>query len=218
MDSQVNTALPVSLIHEPGNYLVWLDWGQVFSKPQPIEVELGCGDSNLIVELARRHPERNFLGVERLWGRLKKLDRKGRRAGLSNLRGLRIEASYCLEFLLPPNSIQTLHIYFPDPWPKRRHWNKRLVNARFTGVAATRLLPGGVVYLRTDDDAYFRQMTEVFGTSTAFRPVDTPTELAETLTDFEKEFLAQGKATHHAAYERLPGDFKLPPPPPYPSP
>ena len=82
-------------------------------------MELGCGDASFLVDYARRHPERNFIGVERLLGRLRKLDRKGRRAGLTNLRGVRIESSYFLEYLLPPHSVSALHVYFPDPWPNQ---------------------------------------------------------------------------------------------------
>ncbi len=77
---------------------------ELFPKPQPLEVELGCGDASFLVEYARQHPERNFIGVERLLGRIAKLDRKGRRAGLTNLRGVRIESSYFLQYLLPPRS------------------------------------------------------------------------------------------------------------------
>ncbi|MEI9864135.1 MAG: hypothetical protein WDN00_06205 [Limisphaerales bacterium] len=87
--------------------------GGNFQKPQPLEVELGCGDASFLAEYARRNLERNFIGVERLLGRMQKLDRKGRRAGLTNLRGVRIESAYFLQYLLPPNSASALHIYFP---------------------------------------------------------------------------------------------------------
>src|SRR5512139_3932703 len=107
-------AAPPTLICQPASFFARLDLGSLFARPQPLEVELGCGDSTFLVALAARHPERNFLGVERLLGRLRKLDRKGRRLGLTNLRGLRIEAAYCLEYLLPFASVSALHVYFPD--------------------------------------------------------------------------------------------------------
>ena len=75
-----------------------IELARLFSKPQPLEVELGSGDGSFLAEYAARHPERNFIGVERLLGRLRKLDRKGRRAGLANLRGVRIESAYFLEY------------------------------------------------------------------------------------------------------------------------
>lgn len=177
-----------------------LDLVLLFPKPQPLEVELGCGDASFLVEYARRHPERNFIGVERLLGRLRKLDRKGRRAGLTNLRGVRIESAYFLEYLLPPHSVSALHIYFPDPWPKKRHHKHRLINERFPSIVRTALAPDGVIYLRTDDSDYFRQMMEVFGASRGFQQTETPTGLAELLTDFEREFQARGIQTLRAAY------------------
>jgi tRNA (guanine-N7-)-methyltransferase len=194
------TPLP-ELIHQPASFFERLNWASLFARPQPLEVELGCGDSSFLVELARCHPERNFLGIERLRGRLRKLDRKGRRLGLVNLCGLRIEAAYCLEYLLPAHSVEALHVYFPDPWPKRRHWAKRLVNERFPALAAAALVAGGCVYLRTDDLDYFKQMQAVFAASPQLRPIETPAELVVLLTDFEREFLAQGKTTHRAAYQ-----------------
>ena len=195
--------MPQNLIYQPGSFFERLDLAQMFARPQALEVELGCGDSTFIAEWAWQNPERNFLGVERLMGRIRKLDRKGRRLGLSNLRGLHIEAAYCLEWLLPFEAVSGIHIYFPDPWPKRKHWPKRLVNDRFPALAARRLVPGGLVYLRTDDLAYFSQMTEVFAASNDFKMVETPPELSAILTDFEREFLAQGKMTRRAAYQRI---------------
>jgi tRNA (guanine-N7-)-methyltransferase len=110
-----------SLIYPLASILERLEPAKLFPKPQPLEVELGSGDGSFLAQYAARHPERNFIGVERLLGRLRKLDRKGRRAGLTNLRGVRIESAYFLEYLLPSHAASVLHVYFPDPWPKRRH-------------------------------------------------------------------------------------------------
>jgi tRNA (guanine-N7-)-methyltransferase len=192
---------PANLIYDLPSIVERMDLAKLFTKAQPLEVELGCGDASFLVELASRHPERNFIGVERLLGRLRKLDRKGNRAGLTNLRGVRIESAYFLEYLLPRHSASVLHIYFPDPWPKKKHRKYRLINERFPELARATLLQGGVVYLRTDDKDYFEQMTEVFGRDQDFRPVETPAELGELLTDFEKEFQERGIRTLHTAYQ-----------------
>jgi tRNA (guanine-N7-)-methyltransferase len=144
----------------------------------------------------------NFIGVERLLGRIQKLDRKGRRAGLSNLRGVRIESSYFLQHLLPPLSAAALHIYFPDPWPKKKHRKHRLVVGNFPALAGAALASGGVVYFRTDDADYFTQMIEVFTASGEFQEVETPAELAKLPTDFEREFVARGVQTLRAAYQK----------------
>lgn len=180
-----------------------IDLGQVFPANNSLEVELGSGDGSFLAEYAARHPERNFIGVERLLGRLRKLERKALRTGLTNLQGLRIESSYFIEYLLPRESAMALHIYFPDPWPKRKHRRHRLINERFPSIAHAALASRGTIYLRTDDEDYFNQMLEVFAASPLFHATETPGELGELLTDFEKEFLAKGIQTRRAAYSKV---------------
>jgi len=196
--------LPASLLWPLRSVVEPLDLRAMFPADQPLEVELGCGDGSFLIQYSMLHPDRNFLGVERLLGRLRKLDRKGLRARLTNLRGLRIEAAYCVQYLLPAHNVQAFHIYFPDPWPKRRHWPRRLVNERFPTLALQALAPEGVVYLRTDDAHYFAQMQVVFQAHPAFAAVETPAELAQVQTDFERDFTTRGVRTLRAAYQRLP--------------
>lgn len=176
---------------------------KLFPQVQTLEVELGSGDGTFLVEYAKRHPERNFIGVERLLGRIRKLETKGRRAAVVNLRGVRIESSYFIEFLLPAHCVSALHIYFPDPWPKRKHRRHRLINERFPEIAHRILTANGLVYLRTDDGDYFGQMLEVFGKSRQFCAVDTPADLAGLLTDFEQEFQTRGIRTLRTAYRTM---------------
>ncbi len=192
---------PENLVVELSSIVERVELAKLFPKPQPLEVELGCGDASFLVEYAGRNSQKNLIGVERLLGRIQKLDRKGRRAGLANLRGVRIESSYFLQFLLPPHSAAALHIYFPDPWPKKKHRKHRLINGGFPRLARAALAPGGRIYLRTDDADYFQQMTEVFGASGEFQEVETPAELAGLPTDFEREFNARGIKTLRAAYQ-----------------
>lgn len=203
METQcVADAANPAIIFRPPSYVQRLDTGALFAKPQPLEVELGAGDGSFFVQWAALNPAVNFLGVERLLGRLRKIERKSRRLGLANVRALRLEASYFAEHLLPRAAVSAFHIYFPDPWPKRKHRANRLINEAFTEVVRAALVPGGVVYLRTDDADYFAQMTRVFGANEHFEPVPTPEPLAAVLTDFERTFTAQGIQTNRAAYRR----------------
>ena len=144
-------------------------------------------------------------------GRIKKLDRKGRRAALTNLRCVRIESSYFLKYLLPAHSATALHVYFPDPWPKRKHRRHRLVSEQFVSLAYEVLQPGGRVYLRTDDADYFKQMIEVFAGSALFSKVEAPSDLVGLLTDFEADFNARGIITLRAAYELKRENLLIPP-------
>jgi tRNA (guanine-N7-)-methyltransferase len=198
-DLKTQTSMRENLVVELRSIVESLDLAQLFPKPQSLEVELGCGDASFLAEYAGRHPERNFIGVERLLGRIRKLDRKGRRAGLTNLRGVQIESSYFLQYLLPPHPASALHVYFPDPWPKKRHRKNRLINESFPRLAHAALAPGGGVYLRTDDEDYFAQMTGVFGASKEFQRIETPPELAE----FSR--ISSGNFAHAASahYARL---------------
>lgn len=199
----VDNKLPV--IHELTSVLERVQPDSLFPACQPVEIELGSGDGSFLVEYARRHPERNFLGIERLLGRLRKIEKKSRRAGLANVRAVRIESAYFLQYLWPARTATALHVYFPDPWPKRKHRRHRLINEQFPALARTALTPGGTVFLRTDDADYFQQMTGVFNPSPLFRPAETPPELAALLTDFEAGFRARGVKTLSAAYQSLPG-------------
>ncbi len=186
-----------------------LSLAELFPRKQPVQVELGSGDGSFLVSYAKAHPDQNFIGVERLLGRARKLERKVGRAGLENVRGVRIESSYFLQWLLPAQSIVAIHVYFPDPWPKRKHARHRLINEHFPSLAQQVLEPGGHVFLRTDHEDYHQQMIEVFARAPLFRPVDTPAALAQQITDFERDFSARGVKTLRAAFELVNGKSLL---------
>ncbi|MGO8696420.1 MAG: tRNA (guanosine(46)-N7)-methyltransferase TrmB [Limisphaerales bacterium] len=201
MNTEISAPAVSSLVYPLASIVERLDLARLFANQQLLEVELGSGDGSFLAQYAALHPERNFIGVERLLGRLRKLDRKGQRLNLANLRLLRIEASYFLDWLLPPRSIHALHVYFPDPWPKRKHQRHRLINERFPKLAGQALAAGGAVYLRTDDADYFSRMTKAFAACPSFKEVPTPEALAAVMTDFERGFLRRGVPTLRAAYQ-----------------
>ncbi len=176
----------------------------MFPNFQPLEVEIGAGDGSFIDQWHRLHPERNFLALERLLGRLTKIRKKALRSGQRNLLGIRVEAAYFTDYLLPAQCATAFHIYFPDPWPKKRHHKNRLIQPGYAAAVWSALEPGGVVYLRTDDVPYFTHMKEVFASVTGlFAETETPAELAAVTTDFERMFNAQGIPTNYGAYRRI---------------
>lgn len=187
----------------PSSYVERLDLAALFQNGRPVEVELGAGDGSFLIQWAAENPDTNFLALERLLGRLRKVERKARRSGLKNVRALRLEAAYFAGYLLPRESVAAFHIYFPDPWPKRKHRQNRLLNEAFTEVLRAALPVGGLVYLRTDDADYFEQMTRVFGANVNFESGPTPERLAAVRTDFERHFNDQGIQTNRAAYRRV---------------
>src|SRR5258708_36753981 len=96
-----------------------LDWRVLFGNDRPVELDLGAGDGGFALAYAKQHPEINLLAVERLLGRVRKIEKRATRAGLDNLRVLRLEFGYTVRYLLPPGSVSIAHTMFPDPGPKR---------------------------------------------------------------------------------------------------
>src|SRR5512132_2262528 len=105
-------AVQQPVVIRPPSYVERLDVDALFARRQPLEIELGAGDGSFLIQWAALNPARNLLGVERLLGRLRKIERKSRRAGLVNVRALRLEAGYFTEYLLPAASAAAFHIYF----------------------------------------------------------------------------------------------------------
>ena len=192
-----------TLLHPITSAVEPIDLAGLFPVKQPLELELGCGDGSFTLQYALANPGRNIVALERLLGRITKLDRKGHRAGLKNLRLVRAEAAYVLEYLLPPGLLDAIHVYFPDPWPKKRHHKNRLISEPFPPLAKRLVREGGIVYLRTDNIEYFEQMLEVFGDANGFKAVETPESLKAIVTNFEQEFNSQGIPTNYAAYRSV---------------
>jgi tRNA (guanine-N7-)-methyltransferase len=196
----------MSLLHEFKSVTEPLRLEKLFpasKEAQPTELEIGCGDGGFLLEWATRHPEKNFLGVERLLGRIRKLDKKGSRANLTNLRLLRFEARYLLQYLLPAAAFEAVHIYFPDPWPKDKHARHRLIDEKFPELVRRILAPNGSVHLRTDDPEYFVQMQESFAPAKDFSSTETPKELAALTTEFERQWNEEGKPTLRVSYHSI---------------
>lgn len=142
----------------PENYFAPLDLERVFGRNAAVEVDIGCGDGSFLAGLAREKPERNFLGLERLLGRVRSACRKIAQRDLNNARVLRLESSYAIRYLLPLRSIAVFHLMFPDPWPKRRHEPRRIVTPEFLHSIHRALIHDGLLMLATDERDYFADM------------------------------------------------------------
>src|ERR1044072_449435 len=152
----------------PASYFAPLDFEALYGNQAPLEVDLGCGDGSFLVAAAATKPERNFLGVERLVGRVRSACQKVSRSGLTNARVLRCEISYTACHLLPAGSVAVIHLMFPDPWPKRRHAVRRLVTESFLISLGRALAPAGTVRIATDQREYFAEIERVAARSPGF--------------------------------------------------
>ena len=162
------------------------------------EIDLGCGDGTFLVEMAAHFPDRNFLGVERLMGRVRGTCRKAREAGLGNVRVLRLETAYTVGWLLPRGTASRVHLLFPDPWPKKKHARHRLFRADFLAEVRQLLKPGGEFLFKTDHEDYAAEAREVVAAGLPgweSAPWDEG-DFFYPRTDFESQWLAQGKSIH----------------------
>jgi tRNA (guanine-N7-)-methyltransferase len=189
-----------SVIYKADNWFKPLDWGAVFSQTQPLEIDLGCGKGSFLIWAAANDPQRNFLGVDRLLRRLRRVDRKSIRGGLTNLRLVRLEAGYLVSKLVPDASVSTYHILFPDPWPKRRHHGRRLISPDFLTHVRRTLTFDGAVNCATDHADYFEHIQRTFRTSARFEEAEAVALPVEAQTDFEKEFVAAGKQVYRCRW------------------
>lgn len=190
----------------PEDYFRELSCADVFpgAGDQPMEVDLGCGDGSFLVGLAEAFPERRFLGVERLLGRVRKVSKKAERLGLENVKVLRLDSSYTLEWLLPKSRISRVHLLCPDPWPKKRHQKRRVVGEDFVRGLERVLEPGGEFLFKSDHSDYFAAALEVVDGSELL----VRTEWGEGAffypeTDFERRWIAEGREMRRARYVRV---------------
>jgi tRNA (guanine-N7-)-methyltransferase len=167
-----------------------LSFGDIFQNERSIELDLGSGSGRFLTEAGCRYPERNFLGVERLLGRIRKTLRAASRLDLSNVRVLRSEIDYAVRYLLSPGSVSRLHLSFPDPWPKRRHHGRRLVDEEFLAAAASALAPAGELWIKTDHADYFQRISQAVDfQENIFTRVPWSEEYPT--TDFEETYRSQ---------------------------
>ncbi len=181
----------------PTHFFKRLEETEIKNGERPLEVDLGCGDGSFLIELASHHPERDFIGVERLLGRCKKVCKRIARAGANNARVLRLDSKYVVEWLLPPASVSRIHLLCPDPWPKVRHHRRRLMQIDFLRAVSEALVPGGEFLFMTDHEEYFAWAAEKIQQSGIFEILPWREDsFFYPKTDFQIQWEAEGKSMH----------------------
>lgn len=154
-----------------------LNLEKIFGRKAPLHVDLGCGDGSFLCALAQRLPDKNFLGIERLLGRIRSSAHKA--ASLTNVRLLQMESSYAVRYLLPAESVETFYLLFPDPWPKRRHHGRRIVTPDFLNSVHVAIQQDGVIYIATDHRDYFQKIKETAESTPGFAIDDDDVDLPQ---------------------------------------
>lgn len=185
----------------PENWLKPIPLEKVWNSKGPRAVDLGCGKGRFLLAHAARHPEMRLLGIERKLRRIRKIDRKAVRAELRNIRLLRMEANYAMRYLIPAGWIDICYIYFPDPWPKDRHVDNRLLSSGFMDILDRTLSPQGVVHFATDHEPYFEQVCWILDKDARWFSVEPYHPHEDEVSDFELIHRVQ-KPIHRISFNR----------------
>jgi tRNA (guanine-N7-)-methyltransferase len=180
----------------PTTSLAPLDLAEIFGRNASLEVDLGCGDGTFLVALAEQNPAANFLGVERLIGRVRSACRKIGNRRLTNARILQEDILYSVQQMLPPGSVDVFHLMFPDPWPKRRHQNRRILSESFLRAVRRALKPRGELHLATDHAEYFSAMQTAVHETNLLEETESNHSLGFPISSFEKRYRQDGVAIH----------------------
>lgn len=182
------------------------DFQALFGNSNPVELELGIGKGRFLIQQAETRPDTNFVGVEWASRYYRLVAERAAKRGLGNFRVLRDDAAHVVTDTLAAQSIDALHIYFPDPWPKAKHNKRRLIQPPFAQAAAQALKDGGRVCLATDHEDYAVQMEAVFKATAdfaqTFRAIGE--QAPEGVTNWEVRFRREGKTIHKFEFSRVP--------------
>jgi tRNA (guanine-N7-)-methyltransferase len=185
-----------------------LELPAIFGNDNPLALEIGCGTGHFIAALAARQPQINFIAIDIYNKGCLKTCAKLDRAGLDNVRVMRVEARWLLERGLQPASLAAVYINCPDPWPKKRHRQRRLVNRDFMLTLARYLEPGGDFYFSTDFDDYAEQVGELMRDLPGYRNQladDWVVELpGYPISKYMQRFLEQGQPIYFIRHRRDP--------------
>jgi len=199
-DSQALRPEDVRVI--PEDWMAPLPPATMFAEGQPLEVDVGCGKGRFLLARAAAHPAVSFLGIERQLVRVRKVAKKAARAGLRNVRVLRCESSYAIAYLIGAPCVSTYYIFFPDPWPKKRHHKRRLFTPSFLDALAATLVPAGRVHIATDHMNYFEQILQLLRNDARFREIPPFVPREQERTDFELIFLNNEARIGRCSFQR----------------
>ena len=183
------------------------DLERVFGRTAPCCAEIGFGMGDALLEMAAASPERDYLGVEVHEPGIGRMLHQAAARGLGNLRVIVGDAAEVVARCLPEASLQDVYLFFPDPWPKKRHHKRRLVNPSFARLVASRLVPGGRFLLATDWSPYAERMLEVLEGDPWLRNLAGPGGFAprapeRALTRFERRAEGLGHAVRDLVFVR----------------
>ena len=184
-----------------------LEFASIFQNDHPVVLEIGFGMGETTQAIAEQRPEVNFLGIEVYTAGVGSLVNRIAQKGLTNIRIIQHDAVEVLEQSIEASSLDAVHIFFPDPWHKKRHHKRRLIQSDFVDLLASRLKPGGILHCATDWQPYAEQMLEVLSGCALLNNTSqgySPRPSYRPLTKFESRGLALGHEVADLVFSRRP--------------
>jgi len=190
--------LPLDTLPRPA------DWAAVFERAAPLVMEIGCGAGRTLIGMALQRPECNFLGLERAGEYYRELRARVDKRKLSNMRVARIDAAFLIQHYVADGAVSEYHIYFPDPWPKKRHHKRRLFNDAFCADLRRTLAPDGVLYFATDHQDYYAEILPRLRKVLAVTEHPEPWDDAPLgRTNFEVKYMKEGRPIYRLVGGRV---------------
>jgi tRNA (guanine-N7-)-methyltransferase len=183
-------------------------WSDLFPQAAPVEVEIGIGKGRFINLAAKQRPEINHLGVEWANKYLRVAELRAKADKLENIRFARVDAGKMMP-ALPERSVQAFYVFYPDPWPKRRHLKNRFLRLEMAEQIARVLTDGGKLHVATDHDSYWASLQPVFDQHEQFERQEQfggdefPIAEGEPLTHFEIKYASENRSRHRATWVRV---------------
>ena len=181
-----------------------LDFRAMFGDDAPVEMEIGSGKGGFLLRRAQALPDRRFFGIEWANKFYRYAADRMVRWQMTNVRLMRTDASHLVCHHLPPKCLTMLHIYHPDPWPKKRHHKRRLIQSGFVAAAVEALVPGGRIAIQTDHAEYFEQIREVIHgeprlSEAGFDVPEAGVVNGYVATNYEIKYLKEGRSIYQIA-------------------
>ena len=209
---------PVSARHAPppvsrlrldaDRALEGLVWAELFGRAGPVEVEVGIGKGRFLLAAAQARPDVLHFGVEWANEYLRIAEERAEKRGLDNVRFVRTDAKELIACAIPDASVAAYYVFYPDPWPKKRHHKRRFFTETTLGDVARTLVKGGWLHVATDHEEYWSVIEPLVDRHPDFERLPDfggpafPLDPGQPLTNFEAKYLTQGRGRHRGSWKR----------------
>jgi tRNA (guanine-N7-)-methyltransferase len=193
---------------DPDSALAGLEWAEVFGTEGPVEVEIGIGKGRFLLAAAALRPDVLHFGVEWANKYLRVAESRATRRGLENVRFVRADAHELLSRAIPSGSVRAYYVFYPDPWPKKRHHKRRLFRKDTVDHLARTLVSGGGLHVATDHAEYWESIEPLldghptFTRLAEFGGEHFPLPVDEPLTNYEAKYRIEGRGRHRGSWTR----------------